>query len=213
MFILSDEIIREILLNLSTLSLAKISKSCSRISKITNTEYFWQLKHEKDFPTRRKTSELTFKHSYIDWYRVEISGLFTDTAIINGPCPVSLFKSSVFPIDITITYSFEGEENFNIESDIFILQNIDDAYYTDVPKGIYEIREHNKGDTIVFNSPKTTVTLNEAQKFINKKLSEGYIAYDRNNNENYQNTLRKLRDLGLTREVEYEVITSQFQNS
>ena len=197
---LTDDIIQEILLNVDILTVAKSCKTCSRVKRLCVTDYFWQLKHQRDFSTRYKVLELSWKESYIDWFGVARSGLFTDTVVFDGVQSVALFKSPVFPVDISISYTDNGEEHFILESSIHVHQNIEDTYYTDIPKGIFDIQNRNKGDPGCTRHKKISVTKEEASAYVKLKMKEGYIAYDISIDD-LQSKIGKLRELGLTSTV------------
>ena len=193
---LNDELIREILIHSSVQIVAKFCGTCSKVRNICNDGYFWQLKHKHDFPTRRNMEN--WKESYIDWFRVEKSGLFTNVVVLTGEMSASLFKSPVFPIEINITYTLDGDEHSSLSSNVSVYPNIDDTYYTDVPKGLYDVQERERGDPYMIRSK--TVTKEEAAKIIEDKLKDGYIAYN-NYETDFQGKIKKIRELGLTSAV------------
>ena len=197
---LTDDIIQEILLKVDILDVAKSCRTCARINRLCDTDYFWQLKHQRDFSTRYKILELSWKESYIDWFRVRTCGLFTDTVVFDGVRNVALFKPPVFPVDITVCYTYDGEEIWNVESNIHVFPNINDAYYTDPPEGIFDIQTRNKGDPSNPRRDIISVTKEKAGAFVKLKLQEGYIAYNMSVDD-LQDKIRSLHKLDLTSTV------------
>lgn len=197
---ISDDLVREILLNASISTVAAFCRTEIRARRICDSERFWEMKHQIDFPSRYKDLGIvSWKDSYIDWYRIETSGLFQDTEFIDITQPVSLFKPLVFPIDITIAFSMDGEEVVDICPNILVVQNINDTYYTDVPKGIFDIQERKRGEPSQLRSKTVSVTREEAVAFVKQKIQEGYIRY--NISETLQEKISIWRKLNLTSTV------------